>query len=73
MTILNPTTETIDLDEAYCPNCGPVHCLDNGGVTSRSGPVRCAACSWEGTNGDLLDLLAELDDDEDLGDTPRGR
>ena len=66
MTILNPPDETIDLTEAYCPNCGPNHCLENGGVGRRNGPARCDACDWEGTNGDLLDLLAALDSDDDV-------
>lgn len=63
--VVNSPVETIDLDEAYCPNCGPNHALSNGGVGRRDGPARCDVCDWEGTNGDLLDLLDSLDSEDE--------
>ncbi len=62
MKILNPPIETIDLSEAFCPNCGPNHCLNNGGIGRREGPAWCDVCAWEGTNGDLMDLFDSLDE-----------
>ena len=64
-TVLSAPVEKIDLDEAYCPNCGPNHALSNGGIGTRNGTARCDVCDWEGTNGDLMDILAELDPDYD--------
>lgn len=63
MTIQNPHVETIDLDRAFCPNCGPNHLLRNGGIGARDGTAWCDGCDWEGTNGDLIDLFASLDDE----------
>lgn len=65
-TVLNAPVEKIDLDEAYCPNCGPNHALSNGGVGTRNSSAHCDVCDWEGTNGDLMDLLTALDSDDDL-------
>lgn len=62
-TVLNPTVEEFDLSKAYCPNCGPNHILNNGGISRRDGPARCDACEWEGTNGDLMNVLKELDEE----------
>jgi hypothetical protein len=63
-TVLNAPVDVLDLDEAYCPNCGPNHALSNGGVDRRDGPARCDVCEWEGTNGDLLDLLDSLNSED---------
>lgn len=65
-TVLNPIVEKIDLFDAYCPTCGPNHTLDNEGEGKREDKAWCEQCDWEGTCGDLMDLLAKLDsDDED--------
>ena len=61
--VLNPIVEEIDLDTAFCPNCGPNHILSNGGIGTRNSPARCDGCDWEGTNGDLMDLFATLDEE----------